>query len=608
MPNINYTRIERVMFWIGTVIKWLGKASIPFGIGIIVGFYFSDQEMKFVPTALEVSLGLFVFGFLSVPLGRLLQGRAYEVTQKQVRLRKRMVIFSVLASLAVLVRLLLFSTEAPSPLTELPKHKFETAYEIDTAKYIHLRDTLTNASIYFEEVLGEDSSNVLTADQEIEVLSTWQSVTNAAFAMDQVRMFFEDWYRFDVSRTERKYHLRSFLLMFASELVLYDTGLRIADCIDGHPHAVKFLDAPHPEQGLAADSFSRFRQELLGAKDEAIVTTGQQYLVFLEKGFKGEKEASALGLGWLLRDIEQRLDTISHRSPVEKASRGAAADFQQIKRVTRRNWFSVQKSTAEWMGDTRVRRIGTYLITPEQQKAIDAELEPGDILIARKNWYLSNVGLPGFWPHAMIYLGNPVELDRYFDTEEVRTYIETLSESSQTLSQYLAEATPAAWRAYLQKDHGVQRKVLEAISEGVSFSTLGHTTGDYFAALRPGLTKADKAKAIIEAFRHIFKPYDFDFDFATDHALVCTELVWRSYRPAEGKAGVEFPLVKVMGRKTLPANNIAGYFAATRNELEPPLRFVLFYDANDHEQEAFKSTEAAFVQSYSRTKWDLALP
>ena len=50
------------------------------------------------------------------------------------------------------------------------------------------------------------------------------------------------------------------------------------------------------------------------------------------------------------------------------------------------------------------------LISPEQLEDIRAELRPGDILVERRNWYISNSLLPGFWPHTALYLGSYEEL------------------------------------------------------------------------------------------------------------------------------------------------------------------------------------------------------
>jgi hypothetical protein len=51
------------------------------------------------------------------------------------------------------------------------------------------------------------------------------------FATDQIRVFYEDWYRFDPSRAQRSFHLRSFLLTFAAELTLYEKGTKLAKLI-----------------------------------------------------------------------------------------------------------------------------------------------------------------------------------------------------------------------------------------------------------------------------------------------------------------------------------------------------------------------------------------
>ena len=124
---------------------------------------------------------------------------------------------------------------------------------------------------------------------------------------------------------------------------------------------------------------------------------------------------------------------------------------------------------------------------------------------------------------------------------------------------------------------------------------------------RPRLDKKAKAQTIIEAFSHLGKPYDYEFDFATDHALVCTEVIWRCYRPAQNKKGLNFKLLDIAGRKTLPANEIARLFAKEHGRDDRQLDFVYFLDASEKAMKAFVSTEEAFQTSHTRFKWDLAL-
>jgi hypothetical protein len=228
-------------------------------------------------------------------------------------------------------------------------------------------------------------------------------------------------------------------------------------------------------------------------------------------------------------------------------------------------------------------------------------------MLSRKNWYVSNVGLPGFWPHALLYVGAPDKLAAYFDDPEVRAWVERTTGRVESLPDMLAHTHPSAWLRYQSGDGEGSYRVIEAISEGVSLNTLAHASGDYLAVMRPRLSKLAKAQAIVAAFGHLDKPYDYDFDFATDHALVCTELVWRSYRAGPGKDGLEIPLVDMAGRKTLPANQIAALFAAERGRADAQLEFVYFLDAIEHEHAAFVAGEDAFAASHARVKWDIAL-
>ena len=136
---------------------------------------------------------------------------------------------------------------------------------------------------------------------------------------------------------------------------------------------------------------------------------------------------------------------------------------------------------------------------------------------------------------------------------------------------------------------------------------MNHLQADYIAAMRPQLSKQDKLKAILAALTHYEKPYDFNFDFATDHALVCTELVWRSYRPGPDKSGLSIPLVTIMGRKTFPANNFAELYAKEQGSDNPQLKFIYFLDGREKEKRAVVGSEETFIKSHLRTKWDVFL-
>ncbi len=595
----------------GEMLHRIGHFSVPLAGGIIVGYYLSDRGIRLVPTTLGFVLLVLVLGFVFILLGRLLQGTAFIDSPEKKRIRTRVVALSLLAGIAVAGRLVMFWVEAPSPLTDLSKGDYNRAFDIDLSRFRAIDHEIEGAVGFLEsrdDIFNRQEAEVLSAEQEQVLLDTWRTVYDSAFVLDQVRTFHEDWYRFDPSRIERSFHLRSFLLSFAAELSLYEKSLRLEALTGKNKNAAKFLNSPHPSHGLPSNSLGLFKQELLGSRDIARVIAGKQYLEFLDKGFDGQSEAAALGIEWLWKQTEKTLASLDKHSAFRKAREGLSSDFQPIKRQLRRKWLPTQTSVARWMGDTRVRRIGKYLITHEQQEKADRHLEPGDILLARKNWYLSNVGLPGFWPHAILYLGDSKKLTAYFDTPKVRDLIEEITGQAQTLDRYLEKTWPRKWALYTAGHEGKPNRVIEAISEGVVFNTLGHTTGDYMAALRPRLDKRAKAQAVIEAFGHHGKPYDFDFDFATDHTLVCTELVWRSYRPGPEKAGLDIPLVSLMGRKTLPANDIARLYASEKEGPDAQLGFVYFIDAAEEKHAAFVSGKDDFAKTHARTKWDMKLP
>lgn len=595
---------------LGRALETFGVALLPACLGAALGYYLSDQGTPLLPDMAALLSLLALLGALLSLLGKQLRGRTQVETPEGTRLRRRVVAALLIGALALGGRLAVHLAEQESPLTALPRAELAQAFDQDLQRYRELEVSIEDQLRRLEAQpwLGAESSGaLLDADQEALLLDSFEAIWEATVELDELRRFYEDWYRFDPSRLEREWHLRSFLLTFAAELSLHQSAARLSRLVLPHEGAKKLLDAPRPERGLPRTAFSLYRQELLGTRDQARVLAGERYLQLLALASSGREETAALGLSWLWKRCEAHLRTIEQVAPIERATLLARADAQVFKRALKRAWYPAQREVAAAMGDTRARRIGWYLIPDEQQAQAMELAEPGDVLLSRKNWYLSNAGLPGFWPHALLYLGTPEELKSWSDDPEIIAWIAEESGMALDLPGLLARRHPAAWARYASTEDGHPHVVIEAISEGVSFSTMPHAAGDYLAGLRPRLSKKARAQAIVAAFSHLDKPYDFDFDFATDAALVCTELVWRSYRPGPGKEGFELPLVRLAGRMTLPANEVALLYQRQAGQPDRLFDFVFFIDASERERRTWLSDEAGFRESPARSRLDVAV-
>ncbi|MEZ6188127.1 MAG: hypothetical protein R3F62_24355 [Planctomycetota bacterium] len=68
---------------------------------------------------------------------------------------------------------------------------------------------------------GEDATAVLSADDEAALVDGWLAYLDVAFSLDQLRVFYEDYYRLDLSRVERRAAPTELPLTYAAELSLY---------------------------------------------------------------------------------------------------------------------------------------------------------------------------------------------------------------------------------------------------------------------------------------------------------------------------------------------------------------------------------------------------
>ena len=188
-------------------------------------------------------------------------------------------------------------------------------------------------------------------------------------------------------------------------------------------------------------------------------------------------------------------------------------------------------------------------VTDDVRETIAALLEPGDVLVTRHAIALTNLFLPGFWPHAALYVG--------------------------TAEQRAALGVDIADRVQGQ---GNDVATLEALKDGVRLRPLAETLFvDSVVVLRPDLTPDQVRQAIERAIQHDGKAYNFDFDFFTSDRMVCTEVVYRAY---DGLGRMRFPLAERGGRKTLSAEDLLDY-AMDSGAFEPVAIFGVTGSGHD---------------------------
>jgi hypothetical protein len=242
-------------------------------------------------------------------------------------------------------------------------------------------------------------------------------------------------------------------------------------------------------------------------------------------------------------------------------------------------WFPRQQAAIDFLSKAKLTQHGQGTVAETQLGMLADLLEPGDILIYRRHGYLTNFITRGFWKHTALYTGSLETLDAYF--QEVAP-----QRLGCAVSCYLARQYPAVVQESVNRPPGQRLATIESTVQGVVLKTLREsTTADALALIRPRMGKGVKLDAIIAAFAHYRKPYDYNFNFETDSGLCCSELVCKSYASAIGLPN-PFGRVKRAGqRQLLSPNDMAHFVAGSANTSKRRFDPVMFlYDSDLYPQ------------------------
>lgn len=450
-------------------------------------------------------------------------------------------------------------------------------------------DFISSQPDIFSEQLSE-APRLLNHAQKDAVRGMWRRTVEYFMALDSLRQSKK------IPQENKQDKDDAFRIRYAAFLAGYSSALQLTEVLERDPAFHIILNEPVPELGLTKDSYSQFKFRFLN------VERATQFAALAAIN-RNAKAGTTSALTPLIAADEQTIWKVGR-------GKGAALTLQNAARILQslqfNAWFPVQAGVSEWMGDAKLLRHQTSLISQDQIRNVRLRAQPGDILLERREWYLSNIGLPGFWPHAALVIGTPEERQALSSDVDVVQWVKQQGAADGDFEGLLKKRYPEAYQAALADIAGHPPRVLEAVSEGVIFNSFEHTAhADSLALMRPRLNMVEKAAAILHAFRYFGRPYDFNFDFQTDNALVCTELVYKAYEPSLSHKGVRFALEKIMGRLATPANRIVRQFDEEFGTAKQQMDLVAFFDGNEKAGRADELDVSAFRQSWQRPKWHI---
>lgn len=492
----------------------------------------------------------------------------------------------ILVAIAFLVFAWAFKVLIPverSPLLEVEMERLPATIEADLQHLAFIDSKMQAALAELQENLRIEAVQ-LSTEESLVLGSQWARFVEASFELDLLKVRYRAFYQIN-GFTHPKLHAQAFLIAYGAHVSQYRAAALVTARIGTYETAKKLLDDAHPEAGLPAGSFARV-QLMVSHPDEIFrLNAGRAYLPLMKLRLEDNDPAVARTENQIT-DINRLVLTdvgVFVKNPLDVFEHQAA-----------NAWYPVQKGVA--LGMASVRTVSRdYFISAADLKPEVVNLLPGDIMLTRREWHLTNLGIPGYWTHAALHIGVLEQMDRYFSgIPELEGRIP---------SAIIQERFPNVYAAFeSQGDTGTTPAVIEAMRPGVILQSFQASGGaDSLAVLRPKVTKADRWQAVLAALPHFGKPYNYQFDFRTETALVCSQLVHKAYEMIDG-----FQLEPQMssGRLLLSPNEIAIKFDQEIGREDAEMDLVLFLDGIESGQVVKRSVEE-FCTSWSRPKWHI---
>lgn len=306
-----------------------------------------------------------------------------------------------------------------------------------------------------------DVRRLLAQMERDTVRRYWQSTMDYYLALDYLG---KNYQQYD-NLIDRESKELAFLIFYEAFLAQYRFALEAITILEKEPSLDTLLNEPMPELGLPKNTYRDFKFRFLN------VARGTEFAA-LNAQYQALKVPVPAKLKNIIQEDSKIIWNIKGQGTVLTLKNG----LKIMQKAGFAAYLPLQSGVSVWMGATKVKRAKKSLISPAQIKSLLAVLQPGDIILERREWYLSNIGLPGFWTQAALYIGTATQRAEYFNDAEVIELVKTQGFRAGTFESMLEILDAKAYALSKQLDaQSPAPRILEAIGQGVSFTSLEHS-------------------------------------------------------------------------------------------------------------------------------------
>ncbi len=335
------------------------------------------------------------------------------------------------------------------------------------------------------------------------------------------------WRRRDAPAQDLELRVLGAGLSAAAALELYDSYLTCGAVLAAHPQIRRVIDRGDSGygtsggqlDGLARDYLSlarRYRNHdtLMFIRENRTLLEGEDpHRSWLRERIANSPSGRTLRTHWLVPLPEFAGETVNLvesdlRRLGDAAMGGASQGFGNA------------------VGSVQFRR-GQLYNEATTEAALATVLQPGDILLEKTPFRLTDRFIPGHYGHVAIWLGSGAEVRAILGNDPLL--------------------------ALHQRQLDAGAGVCEALRDGVQLNSLAHFLDvDDVAVLRlNGMDAVTRAGILRRALRQLGKAYDFNFDVETADRIVCSEIVYQVF------TSIDWPTAKSLGRSTISPDQVA---------------------------------------------------